>query len=411
MKQIFMERTLVLPDQIDQKLPCIMNNGNDRVKGKQIKAIEKFIVQTARRMNLIYYAFVVIKKRSLAVKVLKQLIQMLTQTWGGTKNKTYRVNNKYYYNLYIPGWPSALYNGFVKDELRRNAFSPDCIGNQSMVFLAVTTKCPLRCEHGFEWNNLNKRETFTREELKELVDMYQRQGAKQFYFTGGEPMVRLHDLVDVIHYAKQKSECFVLTSGFNLTHANVALLKNAGCTGIVVSLDHYILELHNSFRQSNIFDQAILGVKASLQSGLLTVLSVCTTKEFIDGGHLMPYMEFAKELGVHFVQLLEPKSIGHYENKDVLLEHKHVKQLENFFLTINQDKKYKDYPCIMYHGFHQRRAGCYSASHSIYIDSAGFANTCPFCHTKSYNVRDVLNTKEKTAPVKQQLCPAFGKIA
>jgi hypothetical protein len=105
---------------------------------------------------------VIIKKPSGILKVQKQLKQLLKQTWGGTVNKTYRVNGMYYYNLYIPEWPSACYNTFVKNELRRQAFPLQQRGNISIVFLAMTTKCPLRCEHCFEWNNLNKKEPFTK---------------------------------------------------------------------------------------------------------------------------------------------------------------------------------------------------------------------------------------------------------
>ena len=122
-------------------------------------------------------------------------------------------------------------------------------------------------------------------------------------------------------------------------------------------------------------------------------------------------MQFAKNLGVHFVQLLEPKNIGHYADKEVLLEEKHIQLLESFFKIINNDAAYADYPFVMYHGYHQRRVGCYAGSRSIYIDSAGDVNACPFCHTKSYNVGDILKSKNKIAPIKENLCPRYGKIA
>lgn len=406
-----METKLLIPLKKNRPVSSI-DEPENKVKAKPIKGIEKFFVQLAKQFALLYYAAIIIKKPAEILRVKKHLMEMLRQTWGGTKNKTYKVNGKYYYNIYVPAWPSENYNAFVKDEIKRQAFPLHYRGNVSSVFLAMTTKCPLRCEHCFEWENLNKKETFSKEELQEIINMYQREGAVQIHFTGGEPLVRMNDLVELINYAKNKSECFVLTSGFNLTRENAKRLKNAGCTGVSISIDHYIPKLHNAFRHHpNIFQQAVNGVQAALQAGLVTTISVCTTRSFIENGHLMPYTEFAKELGVHFVQLLEPKNIGHYANKDVLLEEKHIKQLEKIFETINQDEKCKDYPFIMYHGYHQRRCGCFSGIHSIYIDSAGFANTCPFCHTKSYNVAHILKTEEKKVPSKEQICPAFIKLA
>lgn len=387
-------------------------NFKNKISNGKTNALERFVVTMAKQFTLLYFASVIIRHPKKIWKTFKQLMQLRKQTWGNQVNKMYKVDGRYYNNLYNPGWPSVSYNAFIKDEIKRHAFPLEYTGRLSMTFFAITRKCPLRCEHCFEWDNLNKKETFTCDELKQVVDIYQQQGAIQFHFSGGEPMTRINDLVELIKHAKDKSECFVLTSGFNLTDINAKRLKAAGCKGVVVSIDHYIPELHNGFRhRENIFQQATDGVRAALKAGLVVTITVCVTKNFLDGNHLMPYMKFAKELGVHFVQLLEPKQLGHYSGQDVLLEEKHIQYLELFFKAINHDKQYKDYPFVMYHGFHQRRVGCFAGSRSIYIDSAGDVNACPFCHTKSYNIADVIRAKNKTAPLKENLCPRYGKIA
>jgi len=406
-----METTVVIPSKINTDSNHCFSDESTSLPAQQTSKLEKWLVSFCKQCTLFYLACVTIKKPAQILKVYRQLMQLRKQTWGAQVHKMYKVAGRYYNNLYNPGWPSAAYKAFLKDELLRHAFPLQYTGRLSMVFFAITRKCPLRCEHCFEWDNLNKKETFTREELIKIVDLYQEQGAIQFHFSGGEPMVRIHDLVEVIKHAKKRSECFVLTSGFNLTAANARRLKEAGCKGIVISIDHYIPELHNGFRRhAGSFEQAVNGVQHALNAGLVVTLSVCATKAFINGGHLMPYMQFARVLGVHFVQLLEPKNIGHYADKEVLLEETHIQHLEQFFKCINKDKQYKDFPFVMYHGFHQRRVGCYAGSRSIYIDSAGDVNACPFCHTKSYNVADVLKSGRQS-PLKENVCPRFGKIA
>ena len=168
--------------------------------------------------------------------------------WGGNMKKLFRVDGRYYYSIYAPGWPSKAYNNVIKRELQRHT-SPDLSAEKpSFIFLAITRKCPMRCEHCFEWDNLNQKESFTKEDLFKTVKLYQQQDVLQIHFSGGEPMVRIKDLLEVIKYSSLKSECWVLTSGFNMTNENARLLKNAGCKGIVVSIDHYIPELHNLFR-------------------------------------------------------------------------------------------------------------------------------------------------------------------
>src|SRR5690606_15602185 len=261
---------------------------------------------------------------------------------------------------YTPGWPSNAYDELIKSELRRHASPLTAKEKLSFVFLAITRKCPMRCEHCFEWDNLNQKEVFTKEALIKTIDIFQQQGVLQFHFSGGEPMVRFKDLADLIKYASKKSECWVLTSGFNFSRENAEKLKQAGCKGVVVSIDHYMEDLHNLFRgNSHSFKGAVNAVKEAKRAGMVVSISVCATKTFIEAGHLMPYMHFAKNLGAHFVQVLEPKNVGHYNEKDVLLASKHINVLDEVFTMINHSKDYKNYPTMIYHVYHHIRVGCF----------------------------------------------------
>ena len=374
--------------------------------------LEKKIIWIAMKLRIFYMACKELRNPARILKTYKTVIQLRKDIWGGELKKLYKIDRKYYFNMYTPGWPSRAYDNIWKSELRRHA--PNSIDTEKtfFAFLAITRKCPMRCEHCFEWDNLNQKESFTKEDLLKVIDIYQKQGVQQFHFSGGEPMTRFKDLVELFKYTKGKSESWVVTSGFNCTTENAKKLKDAGCKGVVVSIDHYIPELHNIFRgHANAFEHATDAVKAVRQAGLVSAISVCATKAFIDGGHLMPYLEFAKNMGVHFVQILEPRSIGHYEGQNVLLEEKHITTLEAFFKQINHSKEYKKYPILLYHGYHQRRVGCFAGSRSVYIDSAGDVHACPFCHTSSFNIIQLIREGKTTIPKKENACPQFKKIA
>ena len=225
-------------------------------------------------------------------------------------------------------------------------------------------------------------------------------------------MVRFKDLVQLVKFASRKSECWVLTSGFNFTRENAQILKQVGCKGVVVSIDHYLPEMHNLFRgNDSSFEGAVNAVKEARLAGMVVSISVCATKSFIEGGHLLPYLDFAKGLGAHFVQVLEPKNVGHYNDKDVLLAARHINELDTVFKLVNHSKAYRQYPTMLYHGYHQRRVGCFSGSRSVYIDSIGDVHACPFCHTKSYNVIELLEKGNENLPVKENKCPRYEKIA
>lgn len=373
---------------------------------------EKSFTWFAIKLRIFYFSCIVLKKPALIWRLFKAMLQLRNNVWGGDLKKLYKVDGKYYFNMYTPGWPSKAYDELIKAELRRQASPHTEREKLSFVFLAITRKCPMRCEHCFEWDNLNQKESFTREDLFNVVDLYRREGVLQLHFSGGEPMVRFKDLVDLVAYASPDIACWVLTSGFHFTEQNAALLKQAGCKGVVVSIDHYVPESHNFFRgRMDAFDGAVTAVAAAKKAGLVTAISVCATKAFLDGGHLLPYMAFARDLGVQFVQVLEPRQVGHYANKEVLLDDRHLAFLEETFTRFNHSPQYKAFPTMLYHGYHQRRVGCFSGSRSVYVDSAGDVHACPFCHTRSYNIITLVRANAEALPQKENRCPLFEKVA
>ncbi len=381
-------------------------------ENKRVKGPEKTLVWWAIKLRIFYFACVILRSPSKIRKTYKSMLQLRSNVWGGDLKKLYKSGNKYYFNQYTPGWPSRAYDELIKSELRRKADPVNQKEQLSFVFLAITRKCPMRCEHCFEWDNLNQPESFTREDLISTIDLCQNQGVLQIHFSGGEPMVRIKELIGLIRHASKKSECWVLSSGFNVTDENARLLKNAGCTGMVISIDHYIPELHDLFRgKQGSFNMAVSALRSAREAGLLTSISVCATRAFLDGGHLLPFIHFAREQGVQYIQVLEPRSVGHYEGKNVLLENKHISLLEDSFQMINHDPQYTSFPTLLYHGYHQRRVGCFSGSRSIYIDSAGDVHACPFCHTSAYNIIDWVREGHKNLPEKENQCPQFNKIA
>ncbi len=372
---------------------------------------EKTLIWWAIKLRIFFFACIILKNPKNIWRVYKGMLKLRSNVWGGDLKKIYKIGGRYYFNQYTPGWPSKAFDSLIKSELHCQA-SPLTVSEKlSFVFLAITRKCPMRCEHCFEWDNLNRKESFTKDDLFKVVDLYQREGVMRFHFSGGEPMARFKDLIELIRFASKKSECWVLTSGFNVNDRTAGQLKEAGCKGMVISIDHYIPEMHNLFRgHSSSFEQATAAVNASRKAGLVVSVSVCATKPFLNGGHLLPYISFAKNLGVQFVQVLEPRNVGNYEGKNVLLEKTHIEMLEKVFTEINHSPAYKNYPTLLYHGYHQRRIGCFSGSRSVYVDSAGDVHACPFCHTKSYNIITLVRNNETHLPKKEISCPLFEKI-
>jgi MoaA/NifB/PqqE/SkfB family radical SAM enzyme len=330
-----------------------------------------------------------------AVKAVRGMMQFKKEVYGGADIKMVRCGRQYFFSIYAPGYPSRAFDDYIRSELHRFVLMPAKANKLSFLFFAITRKCPLQCEHCFEWDRLNGEETFTAEELKAVVDHYQQEGAAQFHLSGGEPMVRFRDMEALIASADKKSEFWVLTSGLNVTLENALRLKKAGTTGVVVSLDHFDAGAHNAFRGTQRAHQWVVdAIRNAREAGLVVAVTVCATRAFTTPENLLHYAEYVRSLGVSFIQVLEPKAVGHYKGRKVTLDWQQLQVLEDFYTTLNFDPRYKAYPVVLYHGYHQRRMGCLSAGdRNLYIDSEGYVNACPFCQSRSYRVKDVIDRK------------------
>lgn len=305
-------------------------------------------------------------------------------------NKLAYVDKRYYWGLYTPGWNGISFKKFIASEMNRIVPIKQKANRFINVYVAITKKCSLKCEHCYEWENLNKKEILSPEQLKNIVEKIQEQGVSQIHFSGGEPLLKVNLLIDILNHAKKETDFWVLTSGYKLTSENAKKLKMAGLNGVMISLDHFDPEKHNNFRGfKDAYYWVENGVRNAINNQLVVALSLCATKDFTTFDNLITYTNLAKKMGVSFIQILEPKSVGHYSGKDVTLSSDQINMLEKLYLEMNYNPKYKEYPLISYHGYSQRQQGCYGAGNrSLYIDPDGDINACPFCQSKTGNILD-----------------------
>lgn len=354
---------------------------------------EDFIVHLWAKLQIVWLALKAYKSVRKARVALGRFIAFKKMIVGGNgKRKLTAKNGKYGFGLYVPPFPSQNFDRFVLTEMNRYIPHNLPVNAHQQINFAITTHCPMRCEHCFEWDNLNKHETFSPGELREIMVTLQQEGLGHISLSGGEPMVRFKDMLELINMGAKTTEWWVLTSGFNLTTEKAHQLKAAGATGIVVSIDHYDPEIHNLFRgHSDAFASASRAVAASAAAGLFTAISVCITRSNANCNFVMKHIEMCYRLGADYVQWLEPRAEGHYRHQDVMLGKESISLLENMFETLNHQPEYEHLPTIVYHGYHQRRIGCQSGGKfSFYVDAAGMVHSCPFCHSHDFKVTDWL---------------------
>jgi MoaA/NifB/PqqE/SkfB family radical SAM enzyme len=301
--------------------------------------------------------------------------------------KYYWANGRFFTSPNMPGFPSKAWDRFIDSQL--NLALPTAkgkMGLQTVVF-SITSRCPLRCLHCFEWERLNGHEYLSLAELLQIQKKVENYGVTQIQYTGGEPMARINDLIELIKATSSKRDTWIFSSGYLFSMENALLLKKAGLTGLTLSLDHWSPEGLNYFRQSeHAFDWVKTAAWNAFQVNLALSLSICPTKAFVTKDNLIKYLDLAQQLHAGFIQILEPRRVGRYIDQEVELGIEQVNIITDFMLEVNNSKKYKKMPTIIFQGYHQRKVGCYGAGNLfMYIDSKGNAHACPFCQGSAGN--------------------------
>ncbi len=191
---------------------------------------------------------------------------------------------------------------------------------------------------------------------------------------------------------KDLSDFHIHTSGFGVTLQKAKELKAAGLMAAAVGLDDFDAGRHDQLRgYKGAYDMAINALKCFNEAGVFTYVNTCATKEFIRSGDLWKLYDLVKELSVSVIQLLEPRPCGGFfdGNGDVLLSESDRKELTEFFIKGNTDKKYRDHPLVYYVAFVEGpdKMGCMMGGLShFYIDSQGNVNPCVFMPVSFGNV-------------------------
>ncbi len=362
-----------------------MKPAND--SNRIIKGIRKDLILRLMKVQILFLILGKYRSPLKAYGLLKKLMTLRRKLHGIDRpNRILKNGGRYYLSVHIPGWPSGNFRRFIQTELIRILPAGNVRPTPQLVIFAITRKCPLQCEHCFEWQNLDSTEVLSLGDLKGIVDKLYDLGISIIEISGGEPLSRFSDLCQLIRSNRDRFDFWILTSGYGLTPEKAKLLKQAGLTGMNISLDHWDAVMHNRFRgNGRAFSAAMEAVRLAREEGILAGLTLCTTRSFISPENLRKFIGLARQLGAGFVQFLEPRAVGHYLDKsDIDLSPEQKKDLRELHLKVNNDPAYIDYPFMIYPGAHQDHFGCNGAGmRYFYIDPTGAVHACPFCRDDS----------------------------
>ncbi len=315
-------------------------------------------------------------------------------------NKSIKFGDRFYSSPVVPSFPSPAFDRMVASGgLNFSSYGTSQKRNLDQVFLAVTNKCPLRCQHCYEKYNLQEEEKISVAVLADLIKQIQQKGVNIIILTGGEPMQRFNDLLLLLRTADlTRTEFHIHTSGYGVTPEKARALKDAGLEAAAVGLDDADPIRHDRLRGSGSFKMAIKALACLNEAGILTYVNLCATRELIRSNDLWTYFNLVKNLNVSMIQLLEPRPCGGLLSFDdgYLLNQEECSILKDFYIKGNTAKEFKNYPLIYYPHFleNPENQGCLMAGLShFYIDSSGNVTPCVFVPVSFGNIlRDEFDT-------------------
>jgi MoaA/NifB/PqqE/SkfB family radical SAM enzyme len=320
-----------------------------------------------------------------SLQAVRELRRRRQGFFGGARvKKLVAFRGKLYIALNTPGWPSKPFGLLVRKELQRGKPGAASRPYLRTLIFGITEKCSLNCRHCYAGAVLNGPGSLSLRDLRTIVAKFQRLGLAQLQWSGGEPLCRFEDMLALTREAGPGTEFWVLSSGMGLTADRARDMKEAGITGVNLSLDHWLPELHNAFRgSSSSFAWVQQAVRHARANGLLVALTLCATPQFISEENLRSYAALAERMGVAFIQILEARAIGRFSGEDVRLEREKLEVLEEFFRQANRAAARRRLPIVVYPGYGQRRFGCSGAGDDfLYVDPLGTIHPCPFSETR-----------------------------
>lgn len=94
------------------------------------------------------------------------------------------------------------------------------------------------------------------------------------------------------------------------------------------------------------------------------------------------YLNLAKQLDMPVVNILEPRAVGNYQDKEVELS-RHEKELL-FFVSekFNYTRSLYHYPTVIYPASYRQIMPCGGGRSYVFMDYDGSLYPCPFCRVK-----------------------------
>lgn len=318
------------------------------------------------------------------IKLLWRLILLLKPV---VRNKVVRIGDLYKLQLYLPAYPSPAFWESLEKFLRPEP------GPVTVVF-SMTKACGYRCPHCYQRHDPGPGDDLDLDLLKKTARQMQEVGVTMFDIEGGEPLLRLDRLLDLLSAFDGRREIWINTTGHTLTPEKARRLKEAGVFGVMISVhtpDEAGYDAFTGFPGS--FAIAREAARMFREAGITVALNSCPSNELVDQGGLDRIMALAQDWRCSFVQIIHGKSAGAWLGKDaeMIKAREKIDRLVRFHLEHNGPGPFANSTAASVQVFEEQPThfGCTAGGvDRFYLGATGEVQPCEFLNVSFGNVRD-----------------------
>lgn len=269
-------------------------------------------------------------------------------------------------------------------QVRKNRELYDC-NIPFIILLDPTSACNLKCK-GCWSAEYGHSQSLTNEELESIVTQGVELGTRLFMFTGGEPLIRKKDILEL---CENHPECAFLayTNATLVDEQFCSDLKRVGNLALAVSVEG-TRESNDARRGEGSFDKTMKAIDMLHKNGCLFGMSVCYTSGNVEQVTSDEFLDDMASRGVRFGLYFNYMPVGcdavpeliPTPEQRVHMYHwvRRARNAQNgkpmFFMDFQNDGEYV--------------GGCIAGGRNYFhVNSAGDIEPCVFIHFADSNIR------------------------
>ena len=254
-----------------------------------------------------------------------------------------------------------------------------------IMLLDPTSACNLRCkgcwsaEYGHKFN-------LSLEEMDSIVSQGVALGTHLYMFTGGEPLIRKNDILELCR--KHKNCTFLAYTNATLIDQKFCEdMKEVGNLALAISIEGN--EETNDFRRGEgAYETSIKALDLLKKNGCLYGISVCYTSKNIDEVTSDKFLDLMIEKGVKFGLYFNYMPVGTDAVAELIPTPEQRTYMYNWLRRVRNSKTGKPMFVMDFQNDGEYVGGCIAGGRNyIHINSAGDMEPCVFIHFSDSNIR------------------------